>query len=138
MAFKFGNRSRQNRSRVHPDLVKICDEVLALNIFDFGIVSGYRGQDEQNKLFFEGRSQVEWPDSKHNKDPSEAFDFVLYINGNANWDNTNSWYMAIGIFRAVAVVHNIPIRVGGDWDGDFSTKDQTFFDLGHIQLVGLK
>ena len=135
MAYKFGNRSKQALARVHPDLVKLCNKVLELEIFDFGITCGYRGQDAQNQLYFEGRSRVKWPDSKHNKDPSEAIDFVLYINGEVNWDDTNAWYMAIGVFRAVAIMLDIEIRAGGDWSGDFSTQDQTFFDLTHIELV---
>jgi hypothetical protein len=29
----------------------------------------------------------------------------------------------------------IESRMGADWDGDFDTKDQTFHDLPHFELV---
>jgi len=135
MSFKFGNRTKQALSRVHPDLVRLCNEVLSLNLFDFGISCGHRGQDEQDRLYHEGRSGLKWPDSKHNTDPSEAIDFILYTNGKVDWNNTNSWYLAVGVFRGVAASLDIKIRVGADWDGDFSTKDQNFHDLPHVELI---
>ena len=135
MTYKFGNRSRQALAMVHPDLVKLCNKVLELGLFDFGVTCGYRGQDEQDQLYFEGRSKVKWPNSKHNNKPSQAIDFVLYVNGKVDWDNRDSWYMAVGVFRGVAAMLGIKIRVGGDFDGDFSTTDQTFFDLPHIELL---
>lgn len=135
MTYKFGNRSRQAIARVHPNLIKLCNKVLELNLFDFGITCGYRGQDAQNQFVFEGKSKVKWPNGKHNQDPSEAVDFILYVNGKASWDNLNSWYMAIGVFRGVAAMLDINIRVGADWDGDFSTRDQTFHDLPHIEII---
>ncbi len=139
MAYKFGSRSKAALIGVHPDLIKLCNAVLALGLFDFGITCGLRDEEEQDKLYFEGRSKVKWPDSKHNPDYetglAEAVDYVLYVNGKVDWNNTKSWYMAIGVFRGVAATMGIKIRTGGDWDGDFSTKDQSFFDLPHLELI---
>jgi peptidoglycan L-alanyl-D-glutamate endopeptidase CwlK len=133
--YKFGDRSKQALFDVHPDLVRLCNAVLELGLFDFGVTCGHRGEEEQNKQYFEGRSKVQWPNSKHNKKPAEAVDFVLYVNGKVDWNNRDSWNMAVGVFRGVAAMLDIKIRCGADWDGDFDTKDQTFFDMPHIELI---
>ena len=134
--YKFGKRSLGHLEQVHPNLVELCHKVLDLQLFDFGITHGHRGQEQQNKLVFEGRSKLSWPDSKHNKHPSHAIDFILYINGKPTYDPKDhaGYYMAVGVFRAVAASLNLKIRVGADWDGDFSTQDQSFNDLVHLQL----
>lgn len=137
MAYKFGHQSLNELAQAHPDLVDLCQKVLDLQLFDFGITCGFRTYEAQNRLFFEGRSKVRWPDSKHNSRPSNAIDFILYINGKPTYDPKDhaGYYMAVGVFRAVAAGMDLPIRVGADWDGDFSTQDQTFNDLVHIELV---
>lgn len=121
--------------KLHPDLIRLAEAVLDLGLFDFGISCGHRGKDEQEQLYFEGRSKVKWPNSKHNTDPARAMDIVLYVNGRVDWNNSASWYMAIGVFRGIAASLGISIRVGADWDGDFSIKDQRFNDLPHIELT---
>ena len=43
--------------------------------------------------------------------------------------------MAFGSFvRGVAYKMGVEIRWGGDWDGDFDLKDQTFMDLVHFEI----
>jgi peptidoglycan L-alanyl-D-glutamate endopeptidase CwlK len=137
MGFKLGNRSLSHLGTCHTDLQKLAKEVISRNQFDFGITCGYRSQDTQDQLVHEGKSKVEWPNSKHNKRPSQAFDFVLYVNGKATYNEKDkpSYYMAVGYFRAVADELNIKIRCGADWDSDWDVKDQSFHDLPHIELL---
>ena len=45
---------------------------------DVSIITGHRGEDEQALMVRLGRSQVAWPDSKHNKLPSLAVDVQPY------------------------------------------------------------
>lgn len=134
--FKFGKTSKENLSQVHPDLQTLCQAVLDRGIFDFGVTCGHRNEEEQNKAFFSGVSKAKWPDSKHNKMPSDAIDFVLYVNGKATFREQDKpgYYMAVGVFRAMANKLGIPIRCGADWDGDFDITDQTLHDLCHIEL----
>jgi len=42
--------------------------------------------------------------------------------------------MLAGVMLNAAQEMGIRVRWGGDWDGDGSTKDQTFHDLGHYEL----
>lgn len=133
--YKFGKRSKAMLEQLHPRLATLCHDVLELQLFDFGISCAHRNMYEQNLACTEGRSGLRWPDSKHNKIPAEAFDFVLYVNGRVDWEDLEAWYMAVGVFRGVAAMGAINIRCGADWDGDFTKTDQTFNDLPHIEII---
>lgn len=135
--YKFGNRSRQALATCDPRLETLAKDVLSLGIFDFGVTCGYRSQDTQEQLYFEGKTKVHWPDSKHNSKPSKAFDFVLYINGSPTWreEDKPGYYMAVGIFKALAIQQGIKLRCGADWDGDFSIEDQGFNDVFHLEII---
>lgn len=134
--YRFSRRSLENLESCDGKLQMLAREVMALQLFDFGITEGYRSRERQDELLHSGHSKVEWPNSKHNQNPSQAFDFVLYVNGQVDWDDFRPWFMAVGAFRATAASLGIKIRCGADWDGDFSAKDQTFFDMPHIELIG--
>lgn len=131
----FSKRSLKNLSECELSLQNLADNVMDMQLFDFGISCGHRTREEQNQAFNDGVSSLKWPQSKHNKSPSQAFDIVLYVNNKVRWNNESSWYMAIGVFRGAAKSLNINIRVGADWDGDFSTSDQSFHDLPHVELI---
>jgi peptidoglycan L-alanyl-D-glutamate endopeptidase CwlK len=133
--YKFSKNSEANLFQCHNDLQTLANKVMELQLFDFGITCGYRSSGEQEYLYNEGKSKVKYPNSEHNKMPSRAFDFCLYINGKLDWHDLEAWYMAVGVFRGVAAMLNIKIRVGADWDGDFTKKDQSFHDLPHIELI---
>ena len=77
-------------------------------------------------------SKLKFPESKHNQMPSMAADVVLYP---IDWDDTQRFYMFVGIVRGIAAKMNIPIRCGADWDGDMYIKDQNFHDLPHFELL---
>lgn len=133
--FRFSSTSNQRLATCDERLQEIANKVMELQLFDFGISCGHRTEAEQNKLFDEGKSKLKWPMSKHNGFPSKAFDFVLYVNGKIDWNDSEAWYMAVGVFRGVAAALGYKIRCGADWDGDFTKKDQTFNDLPHIEIL---
>ncbi len=99
---------------------------------DCSILCGHRGQEEQNQLFKEDKSKLLFPDSKHNQTPSRAVDVAPYP---IDWDDIIGFYFFGGYVQAVADNMKIPIRWGGDWDGDGDLNDQSFMDLVHFELV---
>jgi len=135
----FGKASRKRRETLHPKLQIILDETI--KIFDFTIVYGYRNKEEQEKAFKEGKSKLNWPDSKHNKFPSDAVDVAPWdpsLNngkGGIDWENKERFILLWGIIKGIAYEKNIEIRWGGDWDNDTFMKDQKFIDMPHIELV---
>jgi len=127
---EFSERSEKALKTCNIDLERLFREVI--KYVDCSILEGFRDQETQNKYFEHGKSQVRFPDSKHNRYPSRAVDCVPYP---IDWDDSDRMYMFVGFVRGMAQVMKIPIRCGADWDGDFSMKDQKFHDLPHFELI---
>lgn len=127
---KFGKRSRSNLSECHEDLQMLFEAVV--ETYDCSVIEGFRGKDEQDAAFHAGKSKLRFPESKHNQNPSLAVDVVPYP---VDWNNTKQFYHFGGFVKAMAEMMGIEIRWGGDWDGDYSFKDQSFHDLPHFELV---
>ena len=117
----FSDRSKAKLQGVDPRLIKIAELALQRSPFDFGITEGVRTLEQQKKYVADGKSQT--MKSKHLE--GRAIDFVVYINGKANWDLDNYQKVA-QVFKQVATEQGIAIEWGGDW--------KTFKDGPHIQL----
>lgn len=132
-----------------------CDQRLqelffaCINYFDCTIIQGHRGEKDQNRFFYNNRSKVKWPNSKHNRAPSLAVDVAPYISGRGiPWPNaidlTNNknkyikdiahFYYFAGFVLATANSLDIDVTWGGDWDRDNDLHDQSFDDLVHWEL----
>lgn len=147
MPFSFGTRSQQKLASCDLDLVIVAEKAIAVSPVDFAIIHGLRGRDLQDDLFFSGASKKRWPDSNHNHPEwpevpltnpphvSRALDFGVWYNGKVQWGDELAFARVAGVFDAVAESLGIAIEWGGDWDDDGSSTDQSFMDLGHIQLV---
>ena len=127
----FGERSRHALSTCDPILIKLAQEAIEVGM-DFAVLEGQRGQTRQEEMFHRGLSKVRWPLSRHNREPSEAFDIAPWP---IDWKDTQRFYHLAGIVRAVAHEHGVEVRWGGDWDCDFDLRDQSFMDLAHFELV---
>jgi peptidoglycan L-alanyl-D-glutamate endopeptidase CwlK len=116
---------------------------LALHFVDFTVIECHRGQEAQSAAFDEGNSQVQWPNSKHNLTLSEAVDVVPYP---LDWNDMERFYYVLGTIMGVGQLYlwlngldeKYMFRYGGDWDRDSQVQDETFRDLGHIELVRLE
>ena len=126
----FGARSKSRLSTLHPDLVAVLKDVIPH--FDFTVVSGHRTQAAQDEAFASGKSKKQWPDSKHNKLPSIAVDVAPWP---IDWTDHLAFARLYGRIEQAAAARGIHIRWGGDWDGDQSSRDQSFMDIGHLELV---
>ena len=135
---KYSQTSRTRLNTCHPDLQRLFNEVI--KYYDCTIACGHRGEAEQNKAFDEGKSKKRYPDSKHNQYPSEAVDAYVYpvifpSKSSKNYiKEVARYYYFAGFVKAIAIKMDIPVRWGGDWDGDYDIFDQTFDDLAHFEL----
>ena len=118
----FGTKSKECLATLHPDLQKVLNE--AIKHIDFSIIWGHRGEQAQNRAYRDGYSKVQWPNSRHNTQPSEAFDIVPYPGGFNNPDEA-FYLVATHVFRAAAVC-GVRLDWGGHW--------RTFKDLAHFEL----
>ena len=127
---QFGKTSIEKLSTCHPDLQMLFGEVI--KHYDCVILDGYRSNEEQQKLFKQGKSKLQAGSSKHNQSPSLAADVAPWP---LDWKDKNRFYHFAGKVQGIAQMLNIKIRWGGDWDSDNDLKDQNFYDLPHFELA---
>lgn len=130
------DRSINNLKTCHIDLQFLFAEVS--KHFKFIVTEGYRGKEAQDKAFKEKKSQVKFPNGKHNSFPSNALDAypapidfkdiqrIHYFGG-----------FVLGVAEMLKLQGKIShdIRWGGDWDSDTEMNDEKFRDLGHFELI---
>lgn len=102
--------------------------------FDFTIVCGYRNMEDQNKAYREGKSQLKYPNSKHNTNPSKAVDIAPW-RGGIQWNDREAFYYLAGLMIATGKKHGLELRWGGDFNQDNNFHNDGFLDLPHFELV---
>lgn len=141
--YPYGPSSQRHFDTLHFDW-KIILRTLQDRV-DHTVVFGHRSKADQDHAFEQGLSKLRWPDSKHNSLPSMAVDVAPYfaeIRG-IDWEDTHAvctlWGRIIEIserlIREGTITHRV--RWGGDWDGDGRTRDQSFMDFVHGELIPL-
>ena len=123
---KFSQTSLDRLKGVDHRLQDLCHRIVVKHC-DCTVVYGLRTEAEQAKLVQEGLSKT--MNSRHLT--GHAVDLAPWP---IDWKNTKRFYHFGGIVEAVAREMGIPIRWGGDWDGDGDLDDQTFMDLVHFEI----
>lgn len=137
---RFGDSSRMKLDTCHSDIQRLF--LIVVRSYDCSVIWGNRGKVAQTKAFDSGNSKKQWPDSKHNKLPSDAIDIIPYP---INWGDTGTtkerqkaiarFYHFAGYVEAKAENLGIKMRWGGDWDSDRDFSDQNFDDLAHWEIM---
>jgi peptidoglycan L-alanyl-D-glutamate endopeptidase CwlK len=124
--FSFGKTSLARLETCHPDLQKICHELIKeLNV---SIICGHRDKEAQDFAYAHGFSKAKWPESKHNSLPSHAVDIAPWsdkVNG-IDWTDAEAFDLMLKYVVEIAERLNIKIRLG---------RDFKFRDVDHIELV---
>lgn len=131
---KFGSRSTRILNTCHPDIILVAHRVIPK--FDFSVLSGQRGQHEQNQLFNDGFSKTPYPQSKHNKVPSWGIDIAPYP---IDWDNIRRFVYLAGHWMQAAYDLAIGMRWGGDWGRSnlvVKPSGKVLRDWGHFEILG--
>ena len=129
----FSPRSLNKLSSCDPRLKELFMDVV--KVYDCTVLEGHRSEERQDELYRTGFSRVQYPNSRHNLNPSFGVDVAPYP---IDW-NDRERFVAFGSFvRGIAHAKKLSIRWGGDWDMDGDTTDQTFNDLCHWELYGEK
>lgn len=126
---KFSEYSRVRLAKVDPRLRQLFCEVI--KHFDCRVLCGHRDQAEQDALY-PARSQVRWPHSRHNSQPSQAIDVVPYP---VDFEDRERITLFAGFVKGVASQMGIAVRWGGDWDNDTEIDDNKFDDLPHFEII---
>jgi peptidoglycan L-alanyl-D-glutamate endopeptidase CwlK len=132
----FGASSLKTLSTCDERIQRLFNEVV--KGWDCTIICGHRGEADQTRLYLEGKSKLQFPASKHNSSPSLGVDVAPYyeVAPHIRWNDDKGFRTFAGYVMGVANSLGIPIRWGGDWDGDHDFSDQTFNDLVHFEIKG--
>ena len=135
MTYRFGQFSLNNLETCHPDLILLMTTALEAPEcpVDFTVTEGHRTRARQNQLQEEGRSQLSWPNSRHNTLPSMAADVSPWIDGAVSWEpddykplaaHIKATWNRLELEGKLSGLHNL--KWGGDW--------RNFVDMPHWQL----
>ena len=118
MGYQLGQRSLQNLSGVHPDLVSVVKRAIEITEQDFSVIEGVRNIDRQRQLVKSGASKT--MNSRHLT--GHAVDIAPYP---LSWD----WeylYPIEDAMKKAAEELEVDLEWGGDWE--------SFKDGPHWQL----
>lgn len=118
---KYSESSLSRLETCHPKLQTLFKFVLPE--CDHTILCGHRGKEDQEKAVAEGKSQVHFPNSKHNLEPSRAVDVAP---SPIEWDNEERFKDFAKIVFKNAECLGIKVVWGGNW--------LYFKDLPHWEL----
>ena len=117
----FSPRSLERLSTCHPDIQRVLGA--AIEFIDFVVLEGHRGQEAQDTAYHDGKSQLQWPESRHNRVPSEAVDIAPWP---LDWNDREAFFYLAGVIQATARHLGVRLRWGGRW------KMQ---DLPHFEIA---
>ncbi len=127
---KFSEGSQAKLATCHKDLQTVFN--LVVIDFDCTILAGERDEATQAELLRTNKTQVSYPNSKHNSSPSMAVDVAPYP---INWQDREQFTLFAGYVLGIALGVGVKLRWGGDWDCDFKVADNNFDDLPHFELI---
>ncbi len=125
----FSPRSMSRLRTCDARLISLFEDIVVW--FDCSILDGHRGEDAQNAAYGSGRSQLPWPEGRHNAYPSKAVDVVP---DPIDPDDRERMTLFAGVGLGYARAKGIPLRGGGDWDRDTEVADNTFDDFAHFEI----
>lgn len=129
MTFYLGRRSLRSLMGIHKDLVRVVHRAIKMTTVDFTVLEGLRTKERQMKLFQIGATKI--MNSRHIT--GHAVDLGAYVDGEIRWD-WPLYYPLANAMKMAALEENVPLRWGGDWDGDGDYEDESFRDGPHFEL----
>jgi len=118
MMYKLSQRSMQNLSGVHPDLIAVVKRAIQITEQDFSVIEGVRNINRQRELVAKGASTT--MNSRHLT--GHAVDLAPYP---VNWD-WEYFYPIADAMKQAAEELDVDLEWGGDW--------KSFPDGPHFQL----
>jgi peptidoglycan L-alanyl-D-glutamate endopeptidase CwlK len=109
--------------------VELLEEAIKTTPLDFSVLCGYRTEKEQTAPYNAGFSTVQFPNSYHNKWPSEAVDIAPFYKSSPHirWSELDDFKKLIKHIKKTAKKLKIDIECGADW--------KEFQDFPHIQIT---
>ena len=138
MSYSFGKNSLKHQEGLNPDLKLILKRALEISVFDFGVpqTGGVRSAETQNRLYLDGKSQLNGYNQLSNHQSGNAVDLFAIDpeTGKASWDHEMLAVIAAAMLQAASELETAPpLRWGGLW-GHYG-RNGAFCDRPHFELV---
>jgi peptidoglycan L-alanyl-D-glutamate endopeptidase CwlK len=124
----FSQKSTEKLLTCDPSIIQVCQK--AIKLIDFTVVCGHRSNEEQDRLYAQGRTEPgrivtykKGGESIHNGLPSQAIDLAPWP---IDWNDLARFGELAGVIKTLAHQMVVPIMWGGDWPN--------FKDYPHFQL----
>lgn len=131
MSFKPGRASSARMEMADPRVKRIIELLYERSEIDFTVVDTFRDKLRQDQAYRGGFSGVEWPNSKHNINPSPAWDVAPYRNGAIDWEDIAGFKYLARETRIIAGEEGIGLH---HWPIRFMRNGKWIEDLPHHQL----
>lgn len=137
----FGKRSQLHLNEAHPFLRAALLETI--KEFDFSIICGYRGREEQEAARRKGTSKAHFGQSAHNYHPCLSVDCIPYPFSEKDWENDAVFRtLADHFFSAAdrcrksgAIPQSVKFRWGGGLVDGKPVQGSSFnWDQPHLEL----
>lgn len=128
---EFSTRSLAELATCHPDLQRVFAEVV--KHWDCTVLDGARSLAEQEENVRRGVSKT--LASKH-LIQSDGWAWAVDVAPTPiDWQDLERFRAFGGFVLGVAALLGVPLRWGGDWNGNRQFKDERFVDLPHFELL---
>lgn len=126
--FQFSQSSLNTLESVNDDLRAVCIRALEISHIDFGIPKdgGFRSAEEQNRLYQQGKSQLDGYELLSNHQSGNAVDVYAFVGGRASWMPEHLTHVATAMLAAASEL-GVKLRWGGHW--------RNFKDLPHFEVI---
>ena len=138
----FSKKSKSMLEQCHPDIQRVMEE--AIKMFDFSVTEGARTKEKQLEYYKAGKSKT--LNSKHlpkyckdiGKECSYAIDVVPYP---VDYNDRERFCLLAGIVLGIAKLMKdqgkikSTLRWGGDFNRNNITKDESFSDMPHFEIL---
>jgi peptidoglycan LD-endopeptidase CwlK len=134
---KFSQESFSRLSTCHQDLQVLFYEVI--KYFDCTILEGHRNKELQDIAFDKGNTKLQWPNGKHNHQPSMAVDVAPFPVDFTQKEKL-CWFggYVLGIAQKLKDEGKMTraVRWGGSWNGLGEFNEPNMLnDLLHFELT---
>jgi peptidoglycan L-alanyl-D-glutamate endopeptidase CwlK len=139
--YTLSNRSLNNLTSVHPDLVAVVKRAIQITKQDFVVIEGVRTQARQDELWAQGRTKpgpiVTWTRdaSSHGLGPDGFGRAVDICPFPVDWNDLSKFdAIALAMFSAANEL-GVRIRWGADWNMNGTPRERGESDSPHFELV---
>lgn len=131
-------RSEERMVGVDAKLVNVVRRAAQLCPVPFMVIEGLRTKARQQELYAQGRTKpgpvVTWTlKSKHID--GKAVDLAPVVNGKIEWNDSAKFRAIAEAMYSTAKELGVPIRWGGNWDGDDRPGEKGETDGPHFELA---